>query len=628
MSTIAFALLWNVVLATILAVLVQVVSRLKMLQQRPRLTHALWLLVLAKLITPPVIPLPVLPSHSKAMTEAGQARKPLDANFIEYEVTHIARERVEGDSLSVQPLEIETPAKNSTWDIPWFAILVGVSSCGTLILVASSLVQVWRVSRTLRRATSDNVRLQGLVRTTASRMALQGIPVVYAVDAPIAPFLWVRSTGPVIVLPTTLVDQLSDQQITCILCHELAHYVRLDHWSNTFAFLVAALFWWLPVAWWAKREMRAAQEVCCDGIALARGAATRRCYAETLFQVLEFIQTTHPTEPALVCGFGRNSSMKRRFEMIASLQFNDRFSWRAISFVAACVVALFCVPVSGQPQTPQQPQTVAQPQAVPRLQESQQTDSARRLEEAKRLLEEVRQLEAAKAALPGEFPATPAPALAPPASGQSVRPGSSDRISMDYKLSEKEAERLVVLVKTFGHEEIDIWGYDQVKGTATITAPKSDHQLITAVLQLLLAAQDLAPRESGKDDGKVWPRLGMTLEPGDASQIRRINPTLRGGLKVVAVRPESPAAKLGVREGDVVIGLAKWETVSLKDVDWVLDHYQPRDGQPINILTLRNAAEGATSVVEPPAPARISRPAGVRDSAAVEVVPARPTIRN
>lgn len=54
---------WNVALATVLAGAVALASCLKVVRHRPGLRHTLWMLVLLKLITPPLIPLPVLPSH-------------------------------------------------------------------------------------------------------------------------------------------------------------------------------------------------------------------------------------------------------------------------------------------------------------------------------------------------------------------------------------------------------------------------------------------------------------------------------------------------------------------------------------------------------------------------------------
>jgi len=237
------------------------------------------------------------------------------------------------------------------WSIPWPAILFAVSGCGTLILATGSLSQLVRLSRILRRATTGDERFRGLAQAAAARMGLRGAPVVCAVDASIVPFLWVRCSGPVIVLPTNLVARMVDEQISCILCHELAHYARRDYWANLFAFLVTALFWWHPVSWWARRGMRAAQEVCCDGLVLATEGANRRYYAETLLQALEFVQTYKPLHPTFVSGFGESSSLKRRFEMIANLKVIPRFSPCAATVVVTCMAAMLCVPVRGQSRT-------------------------------------------------------------------------------------------------------------------------------------------------------------------------------------------------------------------------------------------------------------------------------------
>ena len=641
MSAIAFTLLWNVGLATVLAILLGLLSRSKLLRHQPGLTHALWLLVLVKLITPPLIPLPVLPNLQAENPDKGSQLKPFDANIVGYEPSLIEPEKIEGGLAASS----RSATNASSWSIPWLAILIGVSGCGTLILITSSVMQLMRVSRILRRAASGDVRLSGLAQTAACRMGMRGIPVVCAVDAAITPLLWVRPTGPVIVMPTSLAERLSDEQITCIFCHELAHYVRRDHWSIAFAFLVAALFWWHPVAWWARREMRAAQEVCCDGLVLATGAAARRCYAETLFQALEFVQTHRPFHPSLVSGLGSSSSLQRRFEMIASLNVSRRFSWGAAAFVIACASAALCFPVRGQSQT-----------AADEARLSAEDDTAAKEGQEPQKQEQREQQGQGQ-------------------QGQGVL--DSGRNSKDYRLAEKEADRLVALLETFGHEEIYIWAYDRENGMTSITASARDHQLIEGLIQLLTKERQLSPKKAGsgwdnrkkglkegardesrlspldearlsdgtsatkttkresreesearikaetdaikkaqqeadaqikaireelkrleklrprdekagKNEDIVWRRLGFALDPIDAGQLRRLNPQLRGGLIIIGVRPESPAEKLGLREGDVMIGLDKWETLSLTNVQWVLDRSELRDGQPIRILTLRD----------------------------------------
>ena len=350
MSTLTFALLSNVGSATIFALLAGVVCRWRFYRYRPALAHTLWLLVLAKLITPPLIPVPVLTARPEPIDERDRP-SPIGGNVAMRHSLPIGVAGVEPNPAIPAAARTDEFAAKSGWSVLWLAILLGASGCGTLILVTGSLSQLVRLSRILRRATLGDERLARIAQAAAARIGLRVAPVVCAVDAPIVPFLWVRFSGPFIALPRHLVNHMSDEQVSCILCHEMAHYARWDHWANLFAFLVTSLFWWHPVAWLAKRKMRAAQEVCCDGLVLTLAAANRRCYAETLFQTLEFIQSVRPLQPALTTGFGDSSTIKRRFEMIANLRVNPRASWYGVTFAIVCLAAMLCVPVRGQSRT-------------------------------------------------------------------------------------------------------------------------------------------------------------------------------------------------------------------------------------------------------------------------------------
>src|SRR5262249_35004722 len=141
----------------------------------------------------------------------------------------------------------------------------------------------------------------------------------------LVPLLWVRSGLPMIILPAALVERLEDDQIECIVCHELAHFIRRDHWSNAFALSVAALYWWFPIAWWARRQLLAARERCCDALAILTAGLSRRRYAETLLETIEFVNDERLLLPALASGFGRVSVVRRRFEMIAGHNVGSRF---------------------------------------------------------------------------------------------------------------------------------------------------------------------------------------------------------------------------------------------------------------------------------------------------------------
>jgi serine protease Do len=80
--------------------------------------------------------------------------------------------------------------------------------------------------------------------------------------------------------------------------------------------------------------------------------------------------------------------------------------------------------------------------------------------------------------------------------------------------------------------------------------------------------------EGDPDSQRIWDTIGIRV-----LKIARTDPTLsnskyEGGLQVVTVRPDSPAARSGIQQKDVLVGLDKFQTVKTADVSWVLDHHE------------------------------------------------------
>ena len=99
-------------------------------------------------------------------------------------------------------------------------------------------------------------------------------------------------------------------------------------------------------------------------------------------------------------------------------------------------------------------------------------------------------------------------------------------------------------------------------------------------------------REAIRIERLVWDRYGLRLEPlevaapnHDAAQ--SLQP-YRGGLKITAVRPGSPAAQVGMRRDDVLVGLHVWETLSLKDVAYVFEHSALDDMNQLKFYIVRD----------------------------------------
>ena len=86
----------------------------------------------------------------------------------------------------------------------------------------------------------------------------------------------------------------------------------------------------------------------------------------------------------------------------------------------------------------------------------------------------------------------------------------------------------------------------------------------------------------------VWTRLGVRLAPLPASELPTAASRFRGGLRVTAVRNGGPADRHGLRTGDVLVGMMDWETTSLSDVDYILNHMDPLNEGTVPFYFIRD----------------------------------------
>jgi serine protease Do len=99
---------------------------------------------------------------------------------------------------------------------------------------------------------------------------------------------------------------------------------------------------------------------------------------------------------------------------------------------------------------------------------------------------------------------------------------------------------------------------------------------------------------------RAWQLLGVRLSLAPAQTVQRLSARYRGGMRVTAVRPNSPAAREGIRSGDILVGLHKWETTSLDNIAYILDSREFAEAQPAKFYILRGSETffGQLSVTE------------------------------
>ncbi len=339
METLLHAGLSNAVSATFLAVLVACLGRV--LARRPAILHCLWLLVLLKLVTPPLYQIPIpwpesLSSGEKtaAVIEPERSGAALELLQIDLEDPAELAGLIEREPRAVRlALEEESPRPETDPALQaraailsafgwlsqnWAALVGSVWLAGTLATIVISVRRIHRFQLVLREATPGSDRIQSWVDELSAQLGLERAPQVWWIAGKLSPMLWAVGACPRLIIPIELWKGLDERQQGTLLVHELAHLRRGDHRVRIFELAVTALYWWNPVLWWARQALRDVEEQCCDAWVVWAFPEAAKSYAETLLETLDFLNHSGLSEPLLASGFGKVQHLRRRLTMIMS----------------------------------------------------------------------------------------------------------------------------------------------------------------------------------------------------------------------------------------------------------------------------------------------------------------------
>ena len=364
METILHTGLSNAVVASALALVAVLVGYF---YRRPALIHGLWLLVLLKLLTPPLVPIPIRwpatpapePTASVVATpnlSDTQLSVPVDSDAPPA-VDEVPQIVVQDEPPAKQPGPAPAPTlviAETPKPFPWLALVAGVWLAGSASWFLLAGWRVLRFCRLLRFAVPAPETLRKTTERLARKMGLSRSPAVYLIPGRLAPMLWAAGGKPLLLVPCDLLAQLTREQLETLLTHELAHLRRRDHWVRGLEFMAMGLYWWHPVVWYARRELREAEEQCCDAWVVSLLPGAGKTYATALLETLDFLSDARPPTPLLASGIGQVSDLKRRLTMIMSGSIPRTLSWRGtFAMLALGLFALPLLPILAHAQTPE-----------------------------------------------------------------------------------------------------------------------------------------------------------------------------------------------------------------------------------------------------------------------------------
>lgn len=327
MSRLLEIVLGNAGSAALLAVAVALACRWI---RQPAVRHVLWVLVLLRLLAPPIIELGLLPPPpAPSILPAPVVTSPILA-----------------------PAE---PTSDMGFRVTIHHVGALLWLGGVLLVVAVMVVRTVRFQRGI--SASHEVgrpdlqpRLEGL----CAQLGISRTPPIKLVPATVPPLLWGRLAAPCLVVPTPLLDTLDETEQDALLAHELAHLKRRDHWVRRLETLAVILFWWHPVVWWARRRIRVVEELCCDALVIRQLPHHARAYATCLVKTARYLSTTQPAS------FGATAmaslpELKGRITMIMTHTPNNRLSLvvRAAVLVTVAAVLLISPTLSARTGTDQ-----------------------------------------------------------------------------------------------------------------------------------------------------------------------------------------------------------------------------------------------------------------------------------
>ncbi|MGS0745807.1 M56 family metallopeptidase [Syntrophomonas erecta subsp. sporosyntropha] len=139
-----------------------------------------------------------------------------------------------------------------------------------------------------------------------------------------------------LLLPNSIIKNLTDDELKYIILHELAHWKRKDIIINWITVILQILHWFNPVIWYGFYRMHQDCELACDALVLSSlNPEKRKAYGHTIIRVLEmtFIPQWIPGTTRMLTG---KSHIKRRIGMIS----NYKRGSLSISIAAVVIVVV------------------------------------------------------------------------------------------------------------------------------------------------------------------------------------------------------------------------------------------------------------------------------------------------
>jgi bla regulator protein blaR1 len=223
---------------------------------------------------------------------------------------------------------VGTPASTRSVE----AVLFSIWLCGSIAVLIFYRSR-WRRIR-LAKQQSLPLELPGPMKVMSSAVLLE--PAVFGI------------LRPVLLLPPSITQRLTPEQLRAIFAHELCHVQYRDNLAAALHMLVEAIFWFHPLVWWLGARLVEERERACDEAVVQSGYAPE-VYAEGILEVCKLYLASPVACAAGVSG----ANLNQRIQSILTARVGGKLSrGKKLLLAAAGTLALAAPLVVGLANAP------------------------------------------------------------------------------------------------------------------------------------------------------------------------------------------------------------------------------------------------------------------------------------
>lgn len=300
---------------------------------RPSICHALWLVVLIKLMVPPVIAWPWQMDGVDTVKD-----------WVSYESVSDVKHDPNDSASKASTAPPNQPTESAPVTTVDFYMLPLTLCClwlaGAFAFAGIQMARVQRLRKLIDQGTPAPAWLQQRADRLADEMGVKR-PRLMLVPHISSALAW-NPRRPQILISEHFMKTVDETAWPGILVHELAHFKRRDLWLGWLELLATCVWWWNPILLIVRRQLHAYAEMACDAWVAVTLPETRRMYAETLVHVVDL----ESQQPSLMPALGMANGAAVAFEKRLAIVLGDAVQCRMprMFIVLACALAVLVAP--------------------------------------------------------------------------------------------------------------------------------------------------------------------------------------------------------------------------------------------------------------------------------------------